>query len=90
MATSSMDKSLYAAPLGIDEELSAEPAIEIQIENPDGVVVGMDGIEIEYDLSAGEDSEGEEFDSNLAEFMDEGELEKLAGDLMGDIEGDIT
>jgi hypothetical protein len=83
-----MDKSLYAAPLGIDE-LSAEPAIEIEIEDPEGVRIGMDGIEIE--LEAGdEDKDGEEFDSNLAEFMDDDELEKLAGDLMGDIEGDIS
>ena len=88
MATSSMDKSLYAAPLGIDE-LSAEPAIEIEIENPEGVRIGMDGLEIEIE-PGDEGDEGEEFDSNLAEFMDDDELEKLASDLMGDIEGDIN
>ncbi len=88
MATSSMDKSLYAAPLGIDE-MEDESAIEIEIVNPEGVKIGMDGMEIE--LEAGDEGkEGEEFDSNLAEFMDDGELEELAGDLMGDIEGDIN
>jgi len=83
-----MDKSLYAAPLGIDE-MEDESAIEIEIVNPEGVKIGMDGMEIE--LEAGDEGkEGEEFDSNLAEFMDDGELEELAGDLMGDIEGDIN
>jgi hypothetical protein len=32
----------------------------------------------------------EEFDANLAEYMDEGELQTLASDLIGDIEGDIN
>jgi hypothetical protein len=87
MATSSIEKSLYAAPLGI-EELGGMPDIEIEIENPEGVRIGMDGLEIE--IEPGEDNEGEEFDSNLAEFMDEGELQKVAEDIMGDVEGDIN
>jgi len=48
----------------------------------------MDGLEIE--IEPGEDNEGEEFDANLAEFMDEGELQKVAEDIMGDVEGDIN
>ena len=67
MATSSMEKSLYAAPLGIEEELGGMSDIEIEIENPEGVRIGMDGLEIE--IEPGEDNEGEEFDSNLAEFL---------------------
>ena len=85
----SIDKSLYAAPLGMDEEVGEAPALEIEIENPEGVRIGMDGIEIEIEPGK-EGDEGEEFDSNLAEFMEEGELQKLAEDLMGDIEGDIN
>ena len=91
MATN-MVPSLSQAPLGLsalDDEMGDMPAIEIEIENPDGVVVGMDGIEIEIEPGK-EGNEGEEFDSNLAEFMDDDELEKLAGDLMGDIDGDIN
>jgi hypothetical protein len=65
-----------------------EPDIEIEIVNPEGVRIDMDGLEIELDADgAGEE---EEFDSNLAEFMDAGELEKVAGDIMGDIDGDIA
>jgi hypothetical protein len=84
----SIDKSLYAAPLGMDEELAAAPDIEIEIENPEGVRIGMDGIEIE--IEPGSDNEGEEFDSNLAEFMSEAELQSVAEDIMGDVESDIS
>ena len=91
MATN-MFPSMNPAPLGIDEmdteALDDAPAIEIQIENPDGVIVGLDGIEI--DLMPDDSKEGEEFDSNLAEFMDDGELEKLASDLMGDVDADVN
>jgi hypothetical protein len=84
----SIDKSLYAAPLGMEEELGGMSDIEIEIVNPEGVTIGMDGLEIE--IEPGEDNEGEEFDSNLAEFMDEGELQKVAEDIMGDVESDIN
>jgi hypothetical protein len=91
MMATNMFPSLAQAPLGLSEEddISDDMSeIEIQIENPDGVLVNMDGIEI--DLMPDEGKEGEEFDSNLAEFIDEGELEKIAGDIMGDVDGDIA
>ena len=34
MATGDIDKGLYAAPAGITEEMMAEPALEIEIEDP--------------------------------------------------------
>ena len=83
----SIDKSLYAAPLGIDE-MEEMADIEIEIENPEGVRIGMDGLEIE--IEPGTEGDEEEFDSNLAEFMDEGELQKIAEDIMGDVESDIN
>jgi hypothetical protein len=67
--------------------LSKEPAIEIEIENPDDVSIGIDGVEIDLMPEA---PKAEEFDANLAEYMDEGELQTLASDLIGDIEGDIN
>ena len=45
MATSFMEKSLYAAPLGLDKE-QADP-IEIEIEDPESVKIGMGDIEID-------------------------------------------
>ena len=86
MATSMMNKSLYAAPVGI-AEMEGEGEIEIEIENPDGVKIGIDGIEI--DLMPEEDMEIN-FDDNLAEHMDEDELGKIGSDIMGMVETDIT
>jgi hypothetical protein len=81
--------SLSQAPLGLSAEKDAPddtPAIEIMIENPDDVVIGIDGLAI--DLMPEDDEP--EFDANLAEFMDEGELEKLGSDLVGEVESDIS
>ena len=90
MATN-MFPSMNPAPLGLDAlapEMDEGPGIEIQIENPDGVIVGMDGLEIDLmDIVAGEKSD--DFDANLAEEMDEGELQKLATDLIEMVDADI-
>jgi hypothetical protein len=84
MATSSIDKSLYAAPLGIEQE--DVPPIEIEIENPEEVDIRMGDIEIQ--LKPEKDTD-EEFDANLAEFMDDRELDSLGGQLVADFEKDI-
>jgi hypothetical protein len=85
-----MFPSLNPAPLGLDALAPEEegPGIEIQIENPDGVIVGMDGVEIDLmEIVRGEQSD--DFDANLAEEMDEGELMKVAGDLIEMVDADI-
>jgi hypothetical protein len=84
MATSSMDKSLYAAPMGID---SGEGGVEIDILNPDDVEISFDGMTI--DLMP-EDVTEVDFDANLAEHMDEGELQKIASDLLELVDADIA
>ena len=90
MATN-MFPSLNPAPLGLDAlapELDEGPGIEIQIENPEGLIVGMDGVEIDLmEIVAGDKSD--DFDANLADEMDEGELQKLASDLVELIDADI-
>ena len=92
MATN-MFPSLNPAPLGLDAlaaEMDEGPGIEVQIENPDGVIVGMDGIEIDLmDIVKGGEGE-DDFDANLAEEMDEGELQKLASDLVEMVDADIS
>ena len=50
-------KSLYAAPQGL--EALDMPDMEIEIENPDAVTVGIDGIEISLEPER-EEKEGEE------------------------------
>jgi hypothetical protein len=83
-----IDKSLYGAPEGIEALAMDEAPIEIEIVNPEGVSIGIDGVEI--DLMPEDESKEEEFDSNLAEHMTEAELQKIAGDIMELIEADIN
>ena len=91
MATSNMFSSIAQAPTGLDFADIVQddtPAVEIMIENPDDVVVGIDGLEI--DLIPEETGDEPEFDSNLAEYMDEGDLEKLGNDLVAEVDSDIN
>jgi hypothetical protein len=78
-----IDKGLYQAPEGIAD--NAEPPIEIEIENPDSVSIDMGDIEI--DLAPQEET-AEDFDANLAEYMDDSELDSLASELVADFDKD--
>ena len=80
-----IEKSLYQAPVGI--ESIPTPDIEIEIEDPESVKIGIDGMEIEIEPAEPTD---QDFDANLAEYMTEGELTEIAGDLLGDFEDDIS
>ena len=82
----SIDKALYRAPMGMDESAENEQPIEIEIEDPESVKIGIDGLEIE--IEPGKDTD-EDFGANLAEYIDETDLQNLAGDLIGDFESDI-
>ena len=83
-----MDKGLYAAPEGImDVEDLAQPAIEIEIEDPESVSIGIDGIEIELEKR---EPTAEDFDANLADFMEEKDIATLGEDLIADFEKDIN
>ena len=81
-----IEKSLYQAPVGIDS-IPTEPDIEIEIEDPESVKIGIDGMEIEIEPAEPSDKD---FDANLAEYMSEGDLTEIAGDLLGDFEDDIS
>jgi len=87
MATN-MFPSLSQAPLGLDALTPEEegPGIEIEIENPDGVRINLDGTEI--DLMPEEDIET--FDDNLAEEMDKGALQTVASDIIEMVDADIA
>jgi hypothetical protein len=80
-----IDKGLYAAPLGIADAAAAEPDLEIEIEDPESVKIGMDGLEIE--IEKGEPT-AEDFEANLADFIDDGELQSLGDELIGDFTSD--
>ena len=84
-----MDKGLYAAPEGITdiEDLGDMPDIEIEIEDPESVTIGIDGLEVELKPAK---PTAEDFDANLADFMDDAELEGLGGDLIAEFDKDIN
>ena len=80
-----IDKSLYEAPVGLGA--LPEPDIEIEIEDPEAVRIGVDGMVIEM---MKDEPRAEQFDANLAEFMNEGELQSLASELIGHYEQDLS
>lgn len=84
-----IEKGLYAAPQGIaDIENEDTPDMEITIEDPESVELDIDGNPI-LRIEAEEPSD-EDFDANLAEYMDKGELTQLSGDLIGEFDEDIS
>ena len=81
-----MNKGLYAAPLGLDQIDNEEPDIEIEIEDPEAVHIGLGGMEIDI---VKDDMTAEDFDANLAEFMDGNALDTLGAELIDDFGKDI-
>ena len=82
-----IDKSLSQAPKGLEELAQAEPDLSIEIENPDSVT--LDDGSMEITIVPGKEVD-DEFNANLAEDMDEGQLTELSGDLMGEYDADIN
>ena len=82
-----VDKSLMQAPLGLEALAAEEPAIEIMIEDPESVAIGVDGMVVEM---VKDEPRAEDHDANLAEYMGENELQSLASELIGDYEQDLA
>ena len=70
-----------------DPLMGMEPDIEIEIENPDSVTIGVGGLEVVLEP---EGSYPEDFGANLAEFIDEGELGKISSELVDLVDADIN
>jgi len=67
--------------------MSSEPDIEIEIEDPESVEIRAGGLEIE--IAKGGSGEGiDEFTANLAEYLDEGALSDLAGEMLENFQTD--
>ena len=64
-----------------------EPDIEIEIEDPEKVTVGIGDMEIVIDPDA---ESSDDFNANLAEEMSDGELSLIADDLLSDFNDDIA
>ena len=83
-----IDKTLYQAPVGIEEEAQAlmgEPDLEIEIEDPESVSIKAGGLEIVIDP----DVEGPDFYNNIAEEIDEAELQSLGAELLAYVQDDL-
>jgi hypothetical protein len=82
-----VDKGMYEAPMGMEELAADEPDLEIEIEDPEEVTIRAGGMEIEIDPDRMDD---DEFNTNLAEELDDADLAQLASDLMEGYEGDLS
>ena len=81
-----IEKALYELPQGLEAAAASMEPLEIEIENPESVTIGLDGLEIKIEP---EEESADDFDANLAEYLNDGELAEIAGDLLGDIDSDI-
>ncbi|CAB4195903.1 hypothetical protein UFOVP1295_43 [uncultured Caudovirales phage] len=89
MAKNSIEKAVNQAPMGLVSGMEdEEPALEIEIEDPEGVKIGIGGLEI--DLDPGEKEPSDDFNANLAEEMSEKDMTSLVGDLLGDFDDDVS
>ena len=81
-----IDKSVNQAPAGLDalDVENDEPALEIEIVDPEAVSIKGPGFELDVLKAEVED----DFDANLAEEMDDAALQSLAAELIEDIEND--
>jgi hypothetical protein len=89
-----IEKSIYSAPMGIDDDdemegMELETELEIDIIDPEAVILSDGSMEITL-FPGDDDADEAEFDSNLAEFMSDGDLRELSTDLVGLIEADIN
>ena len=84
-----VDKSIYQAPMGLDQDPQnpETEALSIEIENPDSVT--LDDGSMEITITPGKEVD-DEFNVNLAEEMNEGQLTELSGDLLGEYEADVN
>lgn len=92
MATN-IGKGLYTAPQGIeglDDGLGLEmdiPDFEIESEN----VIPLEGGGVEVIIEQGKlESDGDEFEENLAEVLDEGVIKALSNDILELVDSDIN
>ena len=92
-----IEKGLYAAPEGIDDLLEGEmmddelvggEALEIEIVDPESITLSDGSMEITL-IPDGNEADLMGFDANLAEALDDSELQGLAQDLVGLIDADV-
>jgi len=83
-----IEKSLYQAPVGMEEAEMDTSELEIEIVNPESVTLDDGSMEITIvpDADVNDDIP---FDGNIAEGLEEGELNIISSDLIGLIDSDV-
>jgi hypothetical protein len=90
-----IEKGLYEMPEGIDEELMGEPdaVIEMAIATDEDMPIMIELEDGSIEISFGEE-EGDigaaPFDANLADYLDDKQLQEVSSDLCEAIEGDTS
>ena len=90
-----IEKGLYGMPEGIDEELLGEPdaVIEMAIATDEDMPVMVELEDGSVEISFGEENDdinSAPFDANLAEYLEDNQLEEISGDLCEAVEGDMA
>ena len=83
-----VEKGLYQAPVGLEEAEMNTSELEIEIVNPESVTLDDGSMEITIvpDADTGDTIP---FDGNIAEILEEGELNTLANDIIGAVDSDV-
>jgi hypothetical protein len=81
----SIDKAVNQAPMGLNDLMEGDGSVEIEIISESGMPLDSEGIEVEI-----EESSEDEFGDNLAEYMEEGELQKIASELLELVDADVN
>tara|TARA_R110000764_G_scaffold31628_1_gene72273 strand:- start:37 stop:2523 length:2487 start_codon:yes stop_codon:yes gene_type:complete len=86
-----IEKSLYDLPEGIEDMEEGEAMLSIDVMSDEGVEVVLEDGSVE--ITFGEDTDDIEeapFDANLAEYLDDQALTKIAGELTSSVETDVN
>jgi len=86
-----IEKGLYGMPEGIEEMGEAEAVIAIDTMSDEGVEVVLEDGSVE--ITFGEEIEeldAAPFDANLADYLEDNQLEEISGDLCESVEGDMA
>ena len=90
-----IEKGLYGMPEGIDEELMGEPdaMIEMAIATDEDMPVMVELEDGSIEISFGEENDdigSAPFDANLAEYLEDSQLQEVSSDLCEAVEGDMA
>ena len=89
-----IERSVYQAPQGLEETmgLDVDAMVEMDIATDAPIEIELEdgSVEINFGGMEDEDVESAPFDANLAEYLDDAQLQELSNDLIEYVSADIT